>query len=177
MKHLPIEWVRKILVTLELLNPEIMRKLLLLTCLITAFAIRAAEPIYLIITTKDDKETALVLAEKPIITFSERDIEISSTSSQINFPVDFLKSFAYSEQPAYVENLLADSEEISFTDEKIIFGSLPANSSIMIFNLAGETIFSKNLPSGGYFEYRLNDLIPAVYLVKVNNLTYKIVKK
>ena len=70
-------------------------------------------------------------------------------------------------------------DKVSFTHdgESIIFPCLKAKDIVSLYAINGTLIFTKNISTDGEYAFSLSDIEKGVYIVKVNSLTYKIMKK
>ena len=60
--------------------------------------------------------------------------------------------------------------------ERIDFSNLPADASVSIFTLDGKQLYSVRPGQGKNLSLPLGSLQSGIYLVKVNDVTYKIQK-
>lgn len=75
---------------------------------------------------------------------------------------------------------IADSQTnkaFSFQKEALVFPDLAANSTVCVYSLNGSLVFKKTVVTAGDYVLSTSDLKAGVYLVSVNGLTYKIVKR
>jgi hypothetical protein len=59
----------------------------------------------------------------------------------------------------------------------LLFPSLKAGSKVAIHNLGGSLVFSRTIETAGNYSFPLKHLDKGVYLVSVDGLTFKIVKR
>lgn len=53
------------------------------------------------------------------------------------------------------------------------FSNLPVNTTLRVFDTGGREVMSEN--ASGDFEFSLDGLTPGIYIVVVNNQSYKVV--
>ena len=59
----------------------------------------------------------------------------------------------------------------------MLFPFLKANDLIFIYSTEGRQVLKKTIPQDGEYSFSLSQLTSGIYLVKINMLTYKIVKR
>ena len=69
--------------------------------------------------------------------------------------------------------------EISFklNGEALLFPSLKANSTVSLYSANGTLVFKQIVRKDGEYSFPISNLNTGVYMVNVNGLTYKIVKR
>ena len=154
-----------------------MRKLL--TVLLSSFCLSAmtGEPkTQLVIWAKDGTQVAYALAEKPKVTFTETDLVITANGVEVNYSLENMTRFTYEYNTVTnITNLQTDGS--SFYGESLLFPDLKANSSVSVYALNGTLILKKTVRQKGEYAFPLSNLNAGVYMVNVNGLTYKIVKR
>lgn len=138
----------------------------------------ANEPITkLVIWAKDGTKVAYALAEKPKITFTKSELVINTNNVDINYDLDKMSRFTYeSGSSAGITDLKSD-DIFRFQGEALVFPALSANSTISIYSLNGSLIFKKTVQTAGEYAFPLSELSTGVYLVNVNGITCKILKR
>lgn len=157
-----------------------MRSKLVLSFFICASVVAKADIIStnLIIWAKNGTKVAYALAEKPKVTFTETDLVIMTKGVEVSYPLESMARFTYEEDSeTSVTELKAHDVSFKTNGESLLFPELKANSNVSVCNLNGTLVFQKTIMQNGEYVFPLSNLDAGVYLVKVNNLTYKIVKK
>ena len=76
-----------------------------------------------------------------------------------------------------ITNLQTDEPSFRLNGESLLFPALKANSTVSVYSLNGTLIFKKTVRQNGEYAFPLSNLNAGVYMVNVNGLTYKIVKR
>lgn len=128
--------------------------------------------------------TSYTLLEEPTITFSDGYLLIKTKDNIVSFPVKEISHFTYETLYDYdkiIELSINDNhiedKTLKYSDNTLLFHSLRANSKISIYSLNGVLIFEKKITQNGKYAFSLSNLNTGSYIVKVNGLSYKIVKK
>lgn len=152
--------------------------LLMLLPLISIMAV-ADEPIdNLVVWAKDGTKVAYALAEKPKVTFTETDLVITSNGIEVNYVLENMARFTYEKSSSTrITNLENGETSFKLDGELLLFPSLKANSTIAIYSTNGTLVFKQIVRQNGDYSFSILHLNTSVYIVNVNGLTYKIIKR
>ena len=152
--------------------------LILLMSLISLSAIADEPKTLLVVWAKDGTQVAYALAEKPKVTFTETDLVITANGVEVNYTLENMARFTYEDNTATViTNLQTDESPFKLTGESLLFPALKANSTVSVYSLNGTLVFKKTIRQNGEYAFPLSNLNAGVYMVNVNGLTYKIMKR
>lgn len=154
-------------------------KLLALLLLFTCLSTMADEPkTQLVVWAKDGTQVAYALAEKPKVTFTETDLVITANGVEMNYSLGNMARFTYEDNTTTaVTNLQTGKSSFKLDGESLLFPSLKASSTISLYSLNGTLVFNKTIRTAGEYSFPLSGLNAGVYVVTVNGLTYKILKR
>ena len=155
-----------------------MKKLLLILFLLS-FGLSIQAEINLYVWKKDGSKVAFALSEEPKVTFSENSLMINSTTVTVSYDLEDMAKFTYEDSESQgIRNIENDKESsFKFDGEMLLFLSLKAGSKVAIHNLGGVLVFSRTIDAAGDYSFPLIHLDKGVYVVSVDGLTYKIVKR
>ena len=157
-----------------------MKKIFLLLALIfVSYNIMAQENnTQLVVWAKDGTKVAYMLSEKPKITFTDTDLVITANDIEVNYALDNMARFTYeSNGNTAIRNIESDEVSIKLDGESLLFPDLKANSSIAVYTLNGTLVVKKTIRQDGEYVFPVSSLSDGVYMISVNGLTYKIVKR
>ena len=158
-----------------MMKPKIPLLLLMCFCL-TAMADKPYTQ--LVIWAKDGNRVAYALDEKPKITFSGTDLVITSNGLEVYYTLSKMARFTYEDgSSASVINLKDDESLLKFDEESLQFPAMKPGGRVTIYTPNGTLVFSKTVSSPAEYAFPLSSLNAGVYMVKVNGLTYKIMKR
>lgn len=134
---------------------------------------------HLVVIAKDGTRVAYQLAHHPKLTFSATDLEIKTDLLEISYPLANMARFEYeTENSATSLRDISTGEPIChFVGESLVFPHLEANNTVFIYTSVGQIVLSRTILSAGEYAFPLSNLGTGVYMVQVNGLTYKIVRK
>lgn len=157
-----------------------MKSKLLLSLLLgfSIFAKAEDNPTNLVVWAKDGTKVAYALAEQPKVTFTETDLVITANGVEVNYTLENMARFTYEDNTlTAITNLQTNESTFKLDGESLLFPALKANSTVSVYSLNGTLVFKKTVRQNGEYSFPLSSLNTGVYLVSVNGLTYKIVKR
>ena len=133
----------------------------------------------LVLWGKDGEKIATyALTNKPKIVFAQSEMIITSDNIDItHHNLSEFSKFTYENNTEDgIFNLLIENKYL-FDGESLQFPSLKANSVISIYSLNGTCIINKTIQHAGTYAIPISYLQSGAYIIKVNGLTFKILKK
>lgn len=155
------------------------RKILSLLLLPLCLTAAAEEPLKkLIIWAKDGTQVAYALTENPSVYFHDTYLVVKTGNIEVNYEIEALDKFTtgFVDDDTRISDLNSDGT-LKFQDDALIFPALPANSKIRIYSANGNTVLNKTVKAAGEYAVPLSGLDTGVYIVNVNGITYKIMKR
>lgn len=153
----------------------------LLFVLLSCFCLSAMadEPkTQLVVWAKDGTQVAYALAEKPKVTFTETDLVITANGVEVNYKLENMARFTYEDNTSTaITNLQTDESTFKLDGESLLFPALKANSTVSVYSLNGTLVFRKTVRQNGEYAFPLSNLNAGIYMINVNGLTYKILKR
>ena len=134
---------------------------------------------HLVLWAKNGSIVAFALCDNPKLTFTETDIQITGRNIDVTYALDNMALITYEAEDYVTPIKDIETEDVSFnlTGESLLFPALKANSKVSIYSLNGTLIFKKSVQADGEYSFPLSNLDIGVYIIKVNGITYKIVKR
>ena len=133
----------------------------------------------LVVWAKDGSKVAFALSEEPKVTFNENSLMINSNTVSVSYNLQDMAKFTYEDSEGQgIKNLENDkSSSFKFDGEMLLFPSLKMGSKVSIHNLGGVLVFTRTIEAAGDYSFPISHLDKGVYVVSVDGLTYKIVKR
>ena len=152
--------------------------LLLLMPLFSMMAVADEAINSLVVWAKDGTKVAYALADKPKVTFTGTDLVITSNGIEVNYALENMSRFTYENSTSTgVTNLKNGETSLKLDKESLQFPSLKANSTLTVYSANGTLVFKQIVRKDGEYSFPISNLNTGVYMVNVNGLTYKIVKR
>lgn len=154
------------------------RTILFLLLPLLSMMVMANEPItQLVIWAKDGTKVAYALAEKPKLTFTESELVVKTDNIEVTYDLEQMLRFTYESGSVTGMTDLRTESTFSIQNEALVFPALSANSTVSVYSLNGSLVFKKTIRTTGEYAFSLSELNTGVYLVDVNGVTYKIMKR
>lgn len=136
-----------------------------------------AEQKMLVITATDGTTTKYLLEGMPQVKIEKPYLIITTGTTSVSLPLEKLQHIHYEKATDEATAI----EEITVTDEKsgrehIDFSNLPADAAVSIYTTDGKLLYNLRPAQGKSLSLPLGSLQSGIYLVKVNDVTYKIQK-
>lgn len=157
-----------------------MKQRLLLLMLLTAMCVRmqADQVETLIVTLKNGAQTAFFLKDKPQVKFEGTDLKVTSDAGNATFALADVLRFTYDKKdPSGINETVIDPTGVSFKDDILVISQLKANATVSIYALDGKLLRQLTAQRSGTYRLNLSELPAGLYLVKADNITYKITKR
>ena len=134
----------------------------------------------LIVLTKDNVAHQFVLADKPTVTFEGTQLKVTceKVSASASFNLADVIRFTYDGKSATgIDEMGVDPAEISMQDGTLVISQMKANSTVNVYSTDGKLVRQLKAQRAGTYRLSLSSLRSGVYLVKADNITYKITKR
>ena len=154
---------------------------ILLTLLLSVLCLTGAAKsdfTHLVIHAKDGTKVAYALENKPKVTFSETDLIISADNVNVAYPLQDMATIVYETGiESGIIDLQTEEPLFQLVGETLLFHAQNTINTISIYSISGNNILTKTIPQDVEYAFPLSQLTYGVYIVKLNGLTYKIVKR
>lgn len=131
----------------------------------------------LAVCTKDGSKVLYALEEKPKITFTDTELVITTKGVEIVYALSDMNLLIYENGETTGITNLYDDASFKLDGNAIVFSKLKAKDIVSLYSINGTLVFKKMVSQDGEYAVSLNDIETGVYIIKVNGLTYKFVKK
>ncbi len=156
-----------------------MRKSLLFFFLLSHLSILAGEvKTQFVIWAKDGTHICYALAEKPKVTFSENALLVSTKGIEVSYPLKNLLRFTVEDETiTSLTDIQSEKRFPKLEGDYLVFPNIDTNSIVRIASVNGMIIFQKTIQTNGNYSYPISNLKSGIYLVTINDLSYKIIVK
>lgn len=134
----------------------------------------------LIVLTKDNVLHQFVLADKPTVTFEGTQLKVTceKASASASFNLADVIRFTYDgKSAAGIDVMTVDPAAISMEEGTLVISQMKANSIVNVYSMDGKLVRQLKAQRAGTYRLSLSSLPSGVYLVKADNITYKITKR
>ena len=157
-----------------------MKKLQLLLFMLLALPIGmlADSQNTLVVKLKNGAETAFFLKDQPNVTFEGTNLKVVSQKETVTFALSDVLRFTYvKKDPSGIDEMAVDPTEVSYEGGVLVISQLKQGASVDIYSLDGKLVRQLKAYRSGTYRLSLSELPTGLYLVKADNITYKIMKQ
>ena len=131
----------------------------------------------IIVTTLDGTTMEYFLDNDTKVKIEKPNLVIETENVVLNYELENMKQVRYGKKFVTdgIHSTNIEGNPFTLKDETLFFKDLAENTQIGIYTTDGKTIVSRQC--SGDASLPLNNLTAGVYLVKINNESYKILKK
>jgi len=134
----------------------------------------------LVVLTKDNVKHQIVLGDKPQVTFEGTSLKVTceKASSSATFNLADVIRFTYEGLDTSGINELTDEPMgVNYQDGTLIISQLKKGATVGVYSLDGKLVRQLMAHRAGTYRLSLSSLPTGVYLVKADNVNYKIAKQ
>ena len=132
----------------------------------------------LIVQMKNGSESAFFLKDKPKVTFEGTNLKVSATTGNVSFALADVLRFTYAKRSSTgISEQVVDPTEVTYENDVLVISQLQADAVVSIYALDGKLIRQLKPQRTGTYRITLSELPLGLYLVKADNVTYKITKR
>ena len=152
-------------------------QLLLLMLLALPIGMLADSQNTLVVKLKNGAETAFFLKDQPNVTFEGTNLKVVSQKETVTFALSDVLRFTYVKKDASgIDETVVDPTEVSYDGGVLVISKLKQGASVDIYSLDGKLVRQLKAYRSGTYRLSLSELPTGLYLVKADNITYKIMK-
>ena len=127
---------------------------------------------------KNGSETAFFLKDKPQVKFEGTNLKVTSSAGDTTFALADVLQFTYDKRDTSgINETVTEPTGVIFKDDVLVVSQLKVNAVVSVYGLDGILVRQWKAPHAGTFRLSLSELPSGLYLVKVDNITYKIMKR
>ena len=136
--------------------------------------------VYTVLTvyTKDGAHHEFQLFDRPQVTFEQGNLHIRTKKDEVSFALADVAYYNF--EKGYfdaIEDAEAPTEGMIVQDNEVTISNLPEGSFVSVYSLDGKKMASAIVPATGICSVSLRAFPTGVYVVKANDITYKILKR
>ena len=159
-------------------NLNMKRKLLVLLLSTICLVTMADEPkSRLVVWAKDGTRTYFDLTETPKTTFKETELVITSESLTVSYPLDQVLRYTYELASTGIENVINETPvRISQYDDAVYLKNLKAGTVVCLYTADGMLVSTQKADGSNAITISLTNRPAGIYIVKANDVIYKMRK-
>lgn len=155
-----------------------MKKILLILTIIFSLPMYADH--YLVIEMNNSKQHSYSLSDKPVITFDNNRLFIKTDKIELDYPIEDILKYYFTElDETGVEDIKNYTDKIHFIYTNPDFLSIEGvvgDADIKVYDISGRVCDVNSTKSDNCAKIELSTLHKGVYIIKVNNHSFKIIR-
>lgn len=148
-----------------------------LILLLTILGTESLQAQTLVITQKGGSKVSFNLDEMPKTTFTTDELVITTNTATFSYPLANISRYTYEGGTLSISDTEAQHISIMQNGTEIVVVGLPAGKTATIFNVDGKQLLSKTSDGSYLLTLSINNFPIGVYVVKAEEVTYKIRKR
>ena len=132
----------------------------------------------LVVWQKSGEKVYFDLAERPRTTFEGSNLVITTTTLTVSYPLEQVLRYTYELPPSGIENVnLSKPVHISHRDDALYLENLKPGIRIQLFTTDGKLLATEQADGRQTITISLAQCPAGIYIVKANDVTYKMMKQ
>lgn len=155
------------------------RTFLFLTAALLCWGPLGADRFNLIIWGTDGSQlTSYQMLERPSVRFSGTRLVVDAMGLEVAYELDKVSKFTYEDLTTSIGQTGGEaSGRFTMVDETLRFAASGRPLRVAVRTAGGKTLAEETLPAGAKLDFPLGGLPTGVYLVSLDGVTYKILKR
>ena len=131
----------------------------------------------LVVWLKNGEKVFFDLEEFPKTTFMGNEVVIETNTFTTTYPIDQVLKYTYESKTTEIRGITDNDVLVSQDGNVLTFGNVKHESPICIYTINGILLEKIDVFNHRRVYISLNNHPSGIYLIKLNDLTYKILKK
>ncbi len=134
---------------------------------------------YFLVWNVNGEVTMFSLKEEPKVTYYENFFKITTLSEEIMFGEDNISQFTLSTHDEFssINEIDKNRNSVMWNDNILKLRSFIPNTEITIYSITGQKVYEASTDIYGALEVDLSAYQHQIFIVRTNDLTFKILKK
>ena len=135
-------------------------------------AVLLAEPVFsqntLTIHQKDGKQFCFGFVDKPVITYTETDLVLKTTNTEVQYPLSSLAKFTFTDIEDAVISTKDDgkSAQLQLDNYVVSITGAKAGINVTVISSDGKTVGNYKTEADGKATFSIADLSQGIYIIK-----------
>lgn len=155
-----------------------MKKLIALFCVVLLAAPAFCQNI-LTVHQKDGNLFRYSFEEKPVVSFTDKDIVLKSTKIEVRFDMTKVSKFTFNENATSADAVKADDAgtDIVLDEYTVSIVGAKADMDVRVLSSDGKVLKTFRTGHDGSIEFSITDFTEGTYLISSESVNVKILKK
>lgn len=128
---------------------------------------------------KDGQKVSFGFGEKPVITYTDNSLVLTTSNSQVECALSNVEKITFLDSDATINAVvdISKAPALSLDNYVVSIEGAKSDATVMVVGSDGKTLINTKTDSDGSVTFSIAELPDGVYVIKSENLTYKILKK
>jgi hypothetical protein len=128
---------------------------------------------------KDGRKVSYGFSVKPVITYTDNDLVITTENAEMQYPLLSVSKITFQDQSAGVNAITEESKVpvLELDDYVVSISGAKAGVTVSLTGTDGKTLINARTDSEGEVSFSIAEQPAGVYVIKSENLTFKIIRK
>ena len=131
----------------------------------------------LVIHQKDGGTFGYGFEDKPVITYTQSELVLTTAKVQISYPLASLSKFTFEDVETSVESVVEERASLSLSEDCVTIGGAVPESVVFVYGSDGKSVKSLATDADGNLTFSVGELADGVYVIKTESVSFKILKK
>lgn len=125
----------------------------------------------------DGQVLTISLADEPRTTYSDGNLIITSSKTSVTLPLEKVRRYTYESAASGIDETKTVRAAFSRDGETLTLTGLKPGTAVLLYNVAGQLLRTLDSGTQPKVVVSVSNLPAGVYVVKANDVTYKITKR
>ena len=156
-----------------------MNRFLLSLVFVTSFSVFVSAQNTITIHQKDGQKVSFGFAEKPVITYTDNDLVVTTTQTELQYPLTSVSKLTFSDEETAVVTI-SDEKQIpvlTLDNYVVDISGAKADASVKVYASDGKMMINVKTDAEGFVSFSIAELPEGIYIIKSEGITCKILKK
>lgn len=128
---------------------------------------------------KDGQSVSYGFSAKPVITYTDNDLVVTTADAEMQYPLVSVSKITFSDQSTDAGSIPEETKapQLELENYVVSISGAKAGVSVMLVGPDGKTLINTKTDSHGDVSFSIAEQPEGVYVIKSENLTFKIIRK
>ena len=157
-----------------MMTKTVLNRLVAVLCVVAmAFAAKAQEAQFLIVTEQDGTMTSFALAEAPVLTMIDGTLTIVAGPQTYAVPIQDVVNYKFTDAVTAIDKVEKDTKPL-IDAGMAHFENMKPGTPVHVYAIDGRLVTTVTATSGGSVDINLRDLGSGIFIVATPTASYKI---
>lgn len=127
---------------------------------------------------KDGQTVSFGFSQKPVVTFTDSSLVVTSTETQVEYLLSKVQKFVLTEDPTKVNQVQDELRKpvLELDDYQVNISGAKPDATVRVLSADGKVLSTYKTDSDGSVTFSISELPVGTYIIRSNDLSFKILK-